>query len=76
MLLPGADLEGAQEHVSPPNPWRTHTMVSLYIGYTKSKCFVRLFINSLPLAIRSNVSTHSFWRQLKTLFYNLAFRPS
>jgi len=32
--------------------------------------------NSLPLAIRSSVSTHSFWRQLKTLFYNLAFRPS
>ena len=32
--------------------------------------------NSLPLAIRSSVSTYSFRRQLKTFFYNLAFRPS
>ena len=32
--------------------------------------------NSLPLAIRSSVSTDSFRRQLKTFFYNLAFRPS
>ena len=32
--------------------------------------------NSLPLAIRSSVSTHSFRGQLKTYFYNLAFRPS
>jgi len=32
--------------------------------------------NSLPLAILSSVSTHSFRRQLKTFFYNLAFRPS
>jgi len=32
--------------------------------------------NSLPLAIRSNVSTYSFRRQLKSFFYNLAFRPS
>ena len=32
--------------------------------------------NSLPLAIRSSVSTYSFRRQLQTFFYNLAFRPS
>jgi len=32
--------------------------------------------NSLPLAIRSSGSTYSFRRQLKTFFYNLAFRPS
>ena len=32
--------------------------------------------NSLPLAIRSSVSTFSFRCQLKTFFYNLAFRPS
>jgi len=31
--------------------------------------------NSLPLAIRSSGSTYSFRRQLKTSFYNLAFRP-
>ena len=32
--------------------------------------------NSLPLAIRSSVSIHSFRRQLETFFYNLAFRHS
>ena len=32
--------------------------------------------NSLPLAIRSSVSNYSFRRQLKSFFYNLAFRPS
>jgi len=32
--------------------------------------------NSLPLAIRSSVSTYSFRRQLTSFFYNLAFRPS
>ena len=32
--------------------------------------------NSLPLAICSSGSTYSFRRQLKTFFYNLAFRPS
>ena len=32
--------------------------------------------NSLLLAIRSSGSTYSFRRQLKTFFYNLAFRPS
>jgi len=32
--------------------------------------------NSLPLAIRICVSTYSFRCQLKTFFYNLAFRPS
>ena len=31
--------------------------------------------NSLPLAIRSSVSTYSFRRQLKSFFYNSAFRP-
>ena len=37
---------------------------------------LQLFWNSLHLAIRSSVSTYSFRRQLKTFFYNLAFRPS
>jgi len=52
--------------------------VRICFGFSQLRCCRSNYLdwNSLPLAIRSSVSTYSFRRQLKTFFCNLAFRPS
>jgi len=77
-----AYLYSSLKHYTPSRTFRSSDSKLLFVLRVRT-CFgsrsfavaARTIWNSLPLAIRSSVSTYSFRCQLKTFFYNLAFWP-